>query len=210
VLLGRSLWACLVFGDLIDPAEFAQLFAEAMASAQRCGDDGPKYDLHESGSINALAAGDVPAARAYVEQAIPLARRVGVPAGFMLGQLGWVLRAEHKPDEARSTFQTVLRASRRDGGERLGIAYATLGLACLAADAGDCDLAAELHGAAQAALDRIGLPWQPLEVRYRQQSLQHVRAALGDQRFDEAYATGMKLTSEAAIGLALSPPPPAA
>jgi hypothetical protein len=104
---------------------------------------------------------------------------------------------------------STVRTSRRNG-DRLGIAYATLGLACLAADADDCDLAAELHGAAQAAVDRTGMHWQPLEARYRQQSLRHVRAALGDERFDDAYATGMKLTSEAAIGLALLPAMPSA
>jgi hypothetical protein len=168
-----------------------------------------KTIVYESASGYALAAGDIPAARAYVDQAILAERTIGGPAWLMIVQLGWVLRAEHNPEEARSTLQTALRASRRNG-ERLGIAYATLGLALLAADAGDCDLAAELHGAAQAALDRTGLPWQQLEARYRQQSLRDVRAALGDERFDDAYATGMKLTSEAAIGLALSPPPPVA
>jgi predicted ATPase len=207
VLLSRSLGACLLFDDLIDPAEYGQLFAEAIPSAQRTGDDAAKYRLYENASNFALATGDIPAARAYVEQAILIQRAIGLPAFLMMVNLGWVLRAEHNPDEARSTLQTVLRASRRNG-ERLGIAYATLGLALLAADAGDCDLAAELHGAAQAALDRIGMPWQPVEARYRQQSLQHVRAALGDERFDDAYATGMKLTSEAAIGLALLPAMP--
>jgi predicted ATPase/class 3 adenylate cyclase len=209
VLLSRSLRACLLFDDLIDPAESGQLFAEAFASAQRCGDDGVKHMLYVSASNYALAACDIPAARAYVEQAILVARTVGLSAWLTLLQLGWVLRAEHDSDQARSTLQTALRTSRRNG-DRLGIAYATLGLALLAADTGDCDLAAELHGAAQAAVDRTGMHWEQLEARYRQQSLQHVRAALGDERFDDAYAAGMKLTSEAAIGLALGPPLPAA
>jgi hypothetical protein len=105
----------------------------------------------------ALAADDVPAARANIDLWIQTARALGPPTFAMLVQLSWVQRAEHNPGKARSSLETALRTSRRNG-EREGIAYATLGLACLAADAGECDVAAELHGAAQAALDRTGLP----------------------------------------------------
>jgi hypothetical protein len=44
--------------------------------------------------------------------------------------------------------------SRRNG-DRSGIALAGLGLACLAADAGDWHRAAMLHGVAQAFLGRF-------------------------------------------------------
>ena len=206
VLLSRSLLSYLAVSDVIGPAESGELFAETIACAQRSGDEGAKYLLHLNASDVALAAGDVPVARAHVEQAIQAARTKGPPAFATLVQLSWVLRAEHNPDEARSTLETALRTTRRNG-ERQGVAYATLGLAFLAADAHDWDLAAKLHGAAQAAIDRTGLPWQPLEERYRQQSLQQVRAALGDQQLDRAYTTGTSLSSDAAISLALGRPP---
>ena len=50
--------------------------------------------------------------------------------------MGWVLRQDNDPDGARSSFQEALRISRRTR-DRSGMAYASLGLACLAADDGD-------------------------------------------------------------------------
>ena len=101
--------------------------------------------------------------------------------------MGWVLRQDSDPDGARSSFEAALRMSRRNG-DRSGIAYASLGLACLAADAGDWHRAAVLHGVAQAFLDRTGQPWEELEARYRQDSLDQVRARLGQEQFERAYS----------------------
>lgn len=73
--------------------------------------------------------------------------------------LGWVLRQEGDPDGARPMFEAGLRIGRRNG-NRIGLAYASLGLACLAADRGYSHRAAELHGAAQAFLDQTGQRWE--------------------------------------------------
>ncbi len=92
------------------------------------------------------------------------------------------------------------------------MAYAILGLACLAGDAGDWDRAAALHGAAQAFLDRTGTPWQesaPLEARNRRDSLAQVRAHLGDEQLERACAQGMALSLEKALDLALGKAGPA-
>ena len=83
------------------------------------------------------------------------------------------------------------------------MAYAILGLACLAGDAGDWDRAAALHGVAQAFLDRTGNPWQELEARYRRDSLAQARAHLGDEQLEQAYAQGMALSPDQALDLAL-------
>ena len=84
----------------------------------------------------------------------------------------------------------------------MGIAEACLGLACLAADAGEWHRAAVLHGAAQAALDQTGQPWQYLEARYRQDSLGQVRAHLGPEQSGRANAEGMALSLDEALDLA--------
>jgi len=115
--------------------------------------------------------------------------------------MGWALRQDHDLDGARSRFAAALRMSRRTG-NRFGIAYASLALACLAADTRHWHRAAVLHGAAQAFLDRIGLPWEELEARYRQDSLGQVRAHLGEQQFDRAYARGTALSPDEALDLA--------
>jgi hypothetical protein len=111
-----------------------------------------------------------------------------------------MLRQDHDPDAARPTFQAALRISRRIG-NRTGTAYVSLGLACLAADAGDWHRAAMLHGVAQAFLDRTGQPWQALEARYRQDSLDQVRTHLGQEQFEQARAEGMALSSDEALNL---------
>ena len=120
-------------------------------------------------------------------------RAIGDESSNVSINMGWVLRQDNDPDGARSSFGAALRTSRRNG-VRSGIAYASLGLACLAADAGDWHRAAVLHGVAQAFLDPTGQPWEELEVRYRQDSLDEVRAHLGQEQFDQAYARGMALS----------------
>jgi DNA-binding IclR family transcriptional regulator len=100
--------------------------------------------------------------------------------------MGWVLRQDHDPDGARSSFEKALRLSRRSG-DRADVAYASLGLACLAADEGDWHRAAMLHGVAQAFLDRTGLPWEKLEARYRQDQLERAHAKSMALSFGEAF-----------------------
>jgi hypothetical protein len=124
-----------------------------------------------------------------------------VPPRMLSVNMGWVLRLDNDPDGAGSSFEAVLRISRRVG-DRTGIAYASLGLACLAADAGDWHRAAVLHGVAQAFLDPTGQPWEKLEARYRRDSLRHVRAHLGPQQFEQAQAKGRALSSDQALALA--------
>jgi hypothetical protein len=115
--------------------------------------------------------------------------------------MGWVLRQDNDPDGARASFEAVLRMGRHNG-DRYGIAYASLGLACLVADAGDWDRAAVLHGVAQAFLDRTGQPWQELEARYRRESLDQVRAHLGQDQSERDHARGVALSSDQALDLA--------
>ena len=82
------------------------------------------------------------------------------------------------------------------------MAYACLGLACLAGDAGDWQRAAALHGVAQACLNPTGQPWEELEARYRQDSLDQVCTHLGPEQFERAHAKGMALTFDQALDLA--------
>ena len=206
VLLGESLTDYLLCDALIDPEhvdpEHAQpLFTEAIACTQRSGDHLYAYNLNNIGGIHALRAADIPAARAYLQQAADAYRAIGSESSDTLINMGWVLRQDHDRDGARSSFEEALRISRRNG-ERFGIANAVLGLACLAADAGNWHRAAMLHGVAQACLNSTQVPWQELEARYRGDSLDQLRAHLGRQRFERAYAQGIALTSFEAFELA--------
>ena len=200
VLLGESLVAYLLCDALIDPAHARPLFAEAIACTQRSGDHLIAYFLTNYAGAQALRAGDITAARAHLQQAAQAMRAVGGETMDLPVNMGWVLRQDSDPDGARSSFEAALRISRRNG-DRFGIAYASLGLACLAADAGDWHRAAALHGGAQALLDRAGQPWGELEARYLQDSLDQVRAYLGPEQFERAYARGMALSSDEVLHL---------
>ncbi len=203
VVLGRSLMGYLLSGHSIDPARGERLYAEAIGCTERSGDRLMNYWLHNNAGYQVLCAGDIPAARAHLEQAAQAAQAIGLSSHQVPVNLGWVLRQEGDPDGARSLFEAALRISRRNG-IWSGLAYASLGLACLAADLGDSHRSGELHGAAQALLDRTGEQWEEGEARYRQDSLDQVRTRLGQEQFDRVYAHGTTLSLEQALDTALA------
>jgi tetratricopeptide (TPR) repeat protein len=201
VLLGVSLNQYLWCAALVDPAHARPMFTEAIACTQRSGDHLFAHYLNNHAGVHALRTGDIPAARAYLQQAAQAMRAIGYYGEHVLVNMGWALRQDNDLDGARSSFEAALRMSRRNG-NHYAIAYASLGLACLAADAGDWHRAAVLHGIAQAFLDPSGQPWDELETRYRRDSLDQARAHLGQEQFDRAYAKGIALSSGEALDLA--------
>jgi predicted ATPase/class 3 adenylate cyclase len=203
VLLGFSLMAHLLCLDAIDPDASEDLFAEAFACTERSGDLITKYVLHNNAAVHALRAGDHSGARRHLEQAAAIMPVIGEKSHHVEVNLGWVARGEADPAGAVSRFRSGLWQSRRTG-ERMGLAYATLGLACATADLGDWQRAAELHGVAQAFLDRFTEPWQDLEDGYRRDSLAKARAALGGDEFDGAYSRGAALSFDDAFALAMT------
>ena len=205
VLLARSL---LVYLLTIDPARSGQLFAEAIACTERSGDHLTNSVLHSNAGEVALSAGEIPAARAHLEAAAQAGQQIGYEVAAVPAILGLVLRAEGDLHGARSMLEGALRIGRRTGDSK-GMAGACLYLACLAGDAGDWDRAAALHGAAQAFQDRMSIPWEEFDARYRQDSLGQARAHLGDEQLERAYAQGMALSLEKALDLALRRPGPA-
>ena len=205
VLLAQSLLGYL---HTLDPARSGQLFTEAVACTERSGDHLNNSILHNNAGGAAVDAGDIPAARAHLEAAAQAAQQIGWEVAVVMANLGLVQRAERDPGGARCTLEASLRISRRNG-DYWNMAWAILGLACLAGDAGDWDRAAALHGAAQALQDRTGIPWQGIDARMRRDSLDQVRAHLGDEQLERAYAQGMALSLEKALNLALPKADPA-
>ena len=201
-------WSLLSYLMSVDPARAGPLFAEAIACTERSGDHLINSVLHGNAGEGALEAGDIPAARAHLEAAAQVAQQIGYENLNAPANLGDVLRAEGDSDGARSAFEAALRISRRNG-SNISMAWAILGLACLAGDAGDWDRAAALHGVAQAFIDRTGNPWQGLYARHRRDSLDQARAHLGDEQLERAYAQGMALSLEKALDLALPKADPA-
>ena len=206
VVLGRSLVGCLLATEATDPALAERLYPEAIRCTERSGDLLMNYYLHNNAACHALRAGNLPAARAFLEQAAQVGQTLGQSSHHVSINLGWVLRQEGDLDGAQSMFEASLTMSRRNG-ERSGLAYTSLGLACLAGDQGDWPRAGELHGAAQAFLDRLGgEAWQEPEAQYRRDSLAQARTHLGQEQCDRAYARGTTLSLEEALNLAFGRP----
>jgi predicted ATPase/class 3 adenylate cyclase len=190
VLLAEALSGYLMCIDLLDPVQSGKLFDEAIACTQRSGDQLFASILHNNAGVHALRAEDMPAARAHLEAAARASQATGESLDSVATNLGWLRRLDDDHDGARSSFEDALRLSRRSG-ERHGVGYAVLGLACLAADAGEWSRACVLHGVAQAVLNRTGEPWQEPEESYRRESLTQVRMRLGEEQFDRDYARGL-------------------
>jgi hypothetical protein len=152
--------------------------------------------------VHAIRAGDFTRAHAHLLQADQISAEIGEQSPGVPVNLGWVLRHEGDLQAARAKFVSVLQMSRRIG-DKAGLAYASLGVACIASDLGDWRRAGELHGAAQAFIDRIEGPWQEPEDSYRRQSIMVVRQNLGVAQFDQAYARGRTLTFDNAMDLVL-------
>lgn len=202
VLLGFSLMAYSLCVDAVDPAGSEELFAEAVACTERSGDLITKYVLHNNAAVHAWA-GDHSVARGHLDQAAAIMPVISEKSHHVQVNLGWVARLENDPADAASRFRAGLWQSRRTG-ERMGLAYASLGLACTAADLGDWQRAAELHGVAQSFLDRLTEPWQDLENGYRRDSMAKARAVLGGDEFDRAYSRGSGLSFDDAFSVAMT------
>jgi hypothetical protein len=192
---------CTLYGDLIGPTQFAQLAAEAIGRTEGSSNHFLLSFVHNNAAVHALTAGDIPAARAHLDQAAQAGRTIGQENPNMALNLAWVQREEGNLEGARSSFEASFRISRRSG-DQANIAYASLGLACLAADLGDWHRSATLHGVAQDFLGQSGGSWEGLEERYRQDSVAQVRAKLGEELFGRAYAKGMALSPDESLQLA--------
>ena len=201
-------WSLNRYLMTIDPARARPLYAEAIACTERTGDHLTSSVLHSNAGGAALSAGDIPAARAHLEAAAQVAQQIGYEHAGAQANLGDVLRADKDPGGARSAFEGALRIGRRNG-DNWHLAYAVLGLACLAGDAGDWDRAAALHGVAQAFQDRTGNSWQESAARDRRDSLDQAGAHLGAEQLERAYATGLALSLDKALDLALPKAGPA-
>lgn len=161
--------------------------------------------LRNNAGVIRLRQGDLASARVHLLRAVDANASTGPFDALPLINLGWVLQRQGDAYGAAGWFQQAFRDSRRSG-DTGGVAYAALGLACLASDAGEWRRSAALHGFADALMDRNGEPWQDPEDSYRQHSLDVVRPHLGDAALDQGRAEGHGLNLREAEKLAFDKP----
>jgi len=154
---------------------------------------------------------------APVAAGLPARLPAGQQAGDFLfqavsvGDLDGRVMFQQQPGDVFEIFHVRAEDDRlaRRIGQKITTAGAMLGLARLAVDTGEWHRAATLHGAAQGLVDQTGFVWDPDEAYLRQESLDQIAAALGDEQLRQAYTRGTALTFDHAVDLALrtsSPP----
>jgi tetratricopeptide (TPR) repeat protein len=159
----------------------------------------------------AVADGQVAAARAYREEAIAAAEEIGsswyLPALWSDQGIVFLLLGEF--EEAASFSRKALIAFRRLGG-RSATAFSIFVLACCATGTGDYCRAARLTGVHDVidaeVIDLVhkGIyQWTPPEQRARDDNRARLRQILGDDEYEREHTLGRGLSFVQAVDLAL-------
>src|SRR5262249_15810938 len=164
---------------------------EALALSREAGDQALHIRILGTLGNEAMEAGDISAARPYLQQATRLSRDTGDRFGLTAGtvNLGFASYLHGPHPLPRALFDEALRLARRNG-DLYGVAHAQLGPALLTARAGDASGAATLHGTADAINEQLGSRFVAVESRLRDVDIAALRTRLGDSAFERAYTAG--------------------
>ena len=155
--------------------------------------------LYSSAAVNAIKAGDLKRALAWLDKALSLAREHEGPlmVCVVCGHLGLAALLMGDLDRARTAFAEHLELAQK---HRFGVAARGLaGLAAIEMRAGNLERAARLLGAATATG-----PWDAdadVTEELEQKFFSPARARCGERRWREAYEAGVRLDFEQAIAL---------
>jgi tetratricopeptide (TPR) repeat protein len=191
--------------------EAREAAATALALALETGHHWGAADARRRLGAAALAAGDLDEARDCYQAALPYLR-TGMPppdTARCLADLGQIALRQGGQDQGREFLAESLLLS-LGAGSRAGIAETLLAFARLAAAAGNPGRAVQLAAAATALCASAGLPPPPDAQQYRPAPASPGRRGLGEAETGRLWAEGLRLTSRAAVQLALAPLAPSA
>ena len=202
-LLSARSYATDVEGDHAGAAPDA---AESLRLFRQAGDRPEVGMLLGNLGYFELSAGDLDAACGHLAESLDIFRELRNRDGiaYMTFNLGLAEYLGGSPGAAEALFAESLDLARRMGMKRQ-TAYALIGLAMTGSEA-DPGRSAQLHGAADQALDELGRTVEPLESRLADLDRQRLRAAMGAEAFEAEYAAGRTLdlaraTQEALHGM---------
>jgi predicted ATPase/class 3 adenylate cyclase/tetratricopeptide (TPR) repeat protein/DNA-binding CsgD family transcriptional regulator len=191
-----------------DHERATDLFEEALAAARDVGDRaGMAWSLGNL-ARTLRARGDDAQASQMFEESLRLSRETGDwwGAAWVLGNLGRAARDRRDYQRATAYFEESLVLCRELGSQERRVAYVLRELGVVANALGQPERAARLFGAAQALQEAAARPLAPADRMEHERHIGDVRAALGRQRCDAAWAHGRALTLDLAIEYALSAP----
>jgi tetratricopeptide (TPR) repeat protein len=153
----------------------------------------------------ARAGGDYASATRLFEEALAHARAIHMTWGVatMLTHLALLARDQGNYGRALALAQESLTLHGAFGNKTY-LAWNFEGIATVAAALGQAARTAQLCAVAERLRQEVSAPRPADEQRRYDQALDAAREALGRETFEQTWATGTTLTSEAAMTLALS------
>ncbi|MFN8474027.1 MAG: tetratricopeptide repeat protein [Anaerolineae bacterium] len=177
---------------------------EALAIGQELGDQNAVGLAYGNLGDQAYFQGDLDDAQHYWSEAREIFRRLkdDYSVGIYNNNLGELVRQQGKYAEAAVLFRDALLIFQRLGGRTL-VATLLLNLGELAWLQGDPHRAARLFSAAEQLREVVGVPLTYDAQDQYDRTMPQLKAALGDEAFDTAWAAGSVLSQEQAVAYAL-------
>jgi predicted ATPase/DNA-binding SARP family transcriptional activator len=178
----------------------------AAAADRAAGNQWRLAELQSDLSYTAIIHGDHALAQQLGKEAVDAAAALDEPVllAYALGNSGLAEVFSRDTDRARAAFSQQLRLIRRHRHHKL-VYEPLIGLAAVAATEERDDIAATLHGAADAAtLER---PHPSVARQLEERCFAPARSRLGQQSWQAAYAAGAGLDGDQAIEVALGNAP---
>ncbi|WP_436502003.1 ATP-binding protein [Actinokineospora sp. HUAS TT18] len=182
----------------------AKLAGDAAAAFRDRGD--VRHELHPLflHAVGSAYRGEFDTSRAAIHRMITLTEQAGDAHYRAMAHFGHAVVELHggNVDIAEEAARTALRVD-IEAGIRLDRAYHTDALAWVSSRRGDHQRAARLFGIAAAQWDALGVsPDVAVSLAHRVYQ-QATREALGERRFDAAFAGGRAMSPDEALGYAL-------
>lgn len=188
-----------------DVAGGRRLAREALEVSDAAADEaGRSNALHLLG-VGAQIAGDLLEAREWMTQRLALVRTTGNDflTASEASNLSMVERQLGNLDVAEKLAREALEICVRIG-DQFTRPFAISGLASIALERREFELAATLIGVAEAIMEAQGMAWPPDERPHYERLLADLPEAMGSAEFERARAAGQSLASSEAVTLALS------
>jgi predicted ATPase len=159
---------------------------------------------HDLG-LTALLRDDLLTSRGLIEEALRLAREISHAGGESnaVGSLGFIELREARFDRAKAHLLEALRIERENGLAGLDAAMNLVGLAAVAVAEHDLENAGVLIGAYDAYRKLIGASHDPTVVGLHSHLIAQLKATIGVEDFERAFARGSELDLADAIDCAL-------
>ena len=198
----KALLSMVEIEDLNDIPSSKKLALESFDTLSRLGDEiGMTRALTALGEM-ARMQGDFQAARGYYEEGLKLAK---ASSGWFQEQVQYTnlsYIAYHQGDYYQSIHYVLLGMTNL---KKLNYQDASVLLCSLAgsiAALGDLENSALLLGAAQAQLDTSGIPFKPPDLQDIIPIQEHIRCALGEQAYLQAWKTGHAMNNQEIVEFA--------